>query len=435
MDRSFRVRVNQILYFILIFGAVFMDCPTGITFGLFGRCWLGIAIPFMFIALFLIKGSFRTNKYINRMISLIIWILVGSLLSNLFHIIQYGGVHYLGENIFLKTVKTCFYWIAIAMYMILILECVRNKTKKEILRPFICAFIFLFVILLIELKQMPNAFLNFHYNAFVGSYNRVRLTTTESSTTVPLIICYGYISLYYAFYLSKSKILKILVSTMMILFVVTSGSKTLLLMCIATILVILWVNHKRIPKAYIPVTCVGVIAGIVAVVGVSMYLWSRMMENAGSTATRGIQVIAAIAHALKYPFGNGGAAYMASYKRLLQWAYVFVRNTSIGSQLNYWEILGQIRSTDDSMLGVIAGIWQLSLYIGICGVGYWLWFTWKYLKNIFLSREQGSWILKAILIDVIVMWLFTTTMYNVYYMWAVILLFGLDVFSNKSSIT
>ncbi len=432
MGRSIRVNVYQIIYFVLIFGAVFMDCPTGITFGLFGRCWLGIAIPFIFVTVVLLRHGIKTNTYINRMLLLPGWILIGSLISNAIYIMRYGNIQYLGENVFIKTGKTCMYWIAITMYLALILECTAKMSKKEILMPFLFSYFFLFVILLIELVQIPYAFEDYHYNAFVGAYGRVRLTTTESSTTVPLIICYGCISIYYVFYVSRSVMLRILVSSMFCVFVSTSGSKTLLLMCVATIVGILWVNRRKISKAYAPVILTVAVVGVAAAVSVSFYLWEKMLEAAGSTATRSIQLIAAVAHAFQYPFGNGGAAYMVSYKELLMWAYKLVRSSSIGGQLRYWEILGQINSKDDSVLGVIAGIWQLALYVGVCGLIYWLSFTWKYLKNMFARSNPGSWILKAMLIDIMIMWIFTTTMYNVYYMWAAILICGLEIFSYEN---
>lgn len=431
MNRFFRVSINQILYFILIFGVIFVDCPTGIRFGVFGRCWLGIAVPFFFVLMITCNKVIRINVYINKMVSLILWLIIISLIGNLRHMIHYGSIQYLGENIYFKMCKTLLYWIVIMMYMVLILGCTVNMTKKKIFFPFLIAFFFLFVILLIELTQIPHAFENFHYNAYLGAYKRVRLTTTESSTTVSLIICYGFISIYYAFYLSKSRFLRILVPIMMVVFIATSGSKTLLLMCIVTIIGILWINRNRILQTYAPfVIGVGLIGVLVTFLLLGQ-LWGRMLEAAGSTATRSIQLIAAIAHSLKFPLGNGGAAYMLTYKEMLIWASEIVRNSFVGGKLNYWEISNQITAADDRTLGVIAGIWQMSLHIGICGMIYYISFTWKYLKNIFKSKARGSWILKVLLIDTVIMWLFTTTMYNVYYMWAVILICGLNIFGEE----
>ena len=86
-----------------------------------------------------------------------------------------------------KAFKGMIYLPIIICFIVLLENLSRNLTEKRIVKPFYITFIFLFLSLVFEITS-PNLFNSiFHDGEF---YNRIRLYTSESSFTGPMIMIY-----------------------------------------------------------------------------------------------------------------------------------------------------------------------------------------------------------------------------------------------------
>lgn len=365
------------------------------------------------------------------MIAILVWIGISSFIANIQYYSQTGSLMVLQENIVIKSFKTSMYWIDLLCLSIILINLIKSLSLKQIFRPYVCAYFFLFAILIIELFSMPHAFLWYHVNAFTGTYNRIRLTTTESSLTVPLILCFGTMTLYYYKYIVKNTYGLIISIICMMIFMVTSSSKTLFLVLFVMLVYVIWCKRKKSIQKLSVFLPLGIIFLLIVLSILLIFLEIGISNTPASTGVRLVQILSGIVHIIKYPFGNGGGTYIYSFKSIYVEVYKWLSSTDFGKTLGYYEVLMTIRSKDQNGATVIAGIWIMMLYLGWTGVVCWLWQTVKYLRQFFKERIVGSLLLRCTIISIFTMWFCTTAIYNLYYAWAIIITCGSRHFIKK----
>lgn len=425
-----RTTLTKIIYFILIFGAIFTDTIFVRYFGYFGRTALNLFIPFLFIMYIGIYKRLRMNKFLKSMVYLLIFLIMVNIIADGVWCILDNSVVLYTENIFLKSIKSIIYWLEITAYMILIYNCVVSLEKKEILRPFVFTFFFLFIILIIELLTMPYAFAGLHYidspSSYFGAsyYPRVRLTTTESSTTIPLIVAYGAITLYYYKCVVSNKYLIFLSAICLIVFGVSSGSKTKYFCFMLIAMVFFIEKSKKRDKSY------GIKQIVALVMVILVFLWgwnvlySKFDASRGSTySVRALPSIASFINSFIYPVGTGGAVSGYVLNQMVKKIYDFFSTTNFGKTISYYEIVNMLNSNEDNK-SVIAGVFNYAGQWGIIGTFFWAKSIWNYLKCSILKDYKGKKILLSGLICLIFFITFMGSFANHYMVWGYFIILG-----------
>lgn len=411
------------IYFQLIFLSIFTDCRLQEQFGMFGRCLLNLLTP---VYLILILGCTRKliiNTYIKHMFYLLFYLIVVSLVADVGWMLTGGEIVLFGENIYIKSFKTSSYWLMITLYMTCIYLCIQYIDSEKVLKPFVITYFFLFVYLLVELYTMPYAF---HIGLRAGQYyDRVMLTSTESSGTAPLIVTFGIATLIY-FYHKKSRFGLGTTFGTLLVFIFTSGSKTIYLLVIASLLTIFICLLKKIKRKYVYVLSVVIILALWIVIYYFDKLIVLSVRYQGSYGIRGIQIITALYHMLRYPLGVGGGIHMITLRQSVALIYEKMRNSSYLARfvVSNWEVKEMLYGTDDSYTGIIAGMMQQSMFWGVFGTGYWLKKTYQYFYN---KKNRNKFVMissRVFYVCVIVMFFMTTGIYNQYMIFALLIVLG-----------
>lgn len=416
-------KVIYCIYFQLIFLSIFTDCRFEVQLGVFGRSLLNLLTPIYLILILIITRKLIINNYIKQMFYLLVYLIFVSLVADVRWKFSGGEIAIFGENIYIKSFKTICYWLMITAYMLCIYLCTKYIDSKKILKPFVFTYFFLFIYLLIELYTMPYAF---HIGLRAGKYyDRVRLTSTESSGTAPLIVTFGIATLIY-FYHKKNKLGLGATFGTLLIFIFTSGSKTIYLLIIIALLVVSLYSLMKMKRQYVYVFC----AGIVLFLGIGGYYANALIalteRYRGSYGIRGIQIIAGLYHMIKYPFGVGGGIYISTLRQNAILIYKALYNSNYLGRFiaSNWEVNELLYGTTDVYASIIAGMIQQSLFWGAFGTGYWLKKTYDYFHG---KRNESKFIMmstRIFLACVMAMFFLTTSIYNQYMIFALLIVLG-----------
>ncbi len=425
------VKINELIYGYLVFSAIFTDTIFSNFLGYFGRSLVNVTLPLVTLIYLFVNKEIVINQFLRRLMFLTIYLVMINIVADVVWICMGNGVYLHGNNIWIKSLQSTLYWAEIVVYMIVLYSSVQDFSIEEILRPFVFTFFFLFFILVIELMTMPYAFTNFHQ---ISSefYERVRLTTTESSTTVPLIIVYGFLSIFYSYY-KKYYVLFVLILVMEVIFCYSSGSKTLLF-CISICILNFGFNFiKNGRRELIPVYTALLIIGVVIVFLLANSFIDIMYGNMGSTYTiRTIPDIASVMTSLRNPFGYGGAVFYDSFLNNMRFLFSYFSNTDFGKAFSYWELSAMIDTSGDDVY-VIAGFFNMIYQWGIVGALYLSYTTVSFVREM-RSNKYLNVLLMSGLYCIIFMYTFTVSFSNYYMGFAyIIVLYVLSIKMSEES--
>ena len=311
------LRLEYSLYSLLIFLSVFNDSVFSKWFGYFGRPILSVSLPVILLLYVFSCKRMNIDHFAKQLIQLTFFLVIVNVVTDLFYFFFEDITYIERENIFLKSLKGITYMLYNTVYYMLIYNLGKNLSIQHRLRPFAITFFFLFFILIVELFTMPNAWPILHQNhqgiiegEYIGKeYYRVRLTTTESSLTVPLIVVFGSLTLMY-YNLIKDRRKFFLTISCIILFVVTSTARTMLIFAVGFggFIVLKRLAGRKKRLEWVLTLIFATLFLPIATFFLVIILYKNIfMQSLGSLATRGTSFIAAILHMFKYPLGMGNS--------------------------------------------------------------------------------------------------------------------------------
>lgn len=403
---------KQTIYSLLIFLSIFTNIWMSRSIGYFGRCLLNLLLPAFLIVFIFSVGTFSINPFIKRLLWLLVYLVAVNIVSIAMWRLSGNGLVVNGENIIQKAFKQGVYWLEITVYCVLLYSCAKDMSIKELLRPFVYTFIFLCAWLVIEVLTMPNAFSWYHV-VYHTPYNRVRLTTTESSSTVPLIVTFGLFTLYYVRYISRKRWRTLLTEGFLLAFLVTSSSKTFVVLAAAIFLYyFVFILPRKRTRLVAVLLIISVPFFAVAAFLLYEYISSRFANDPGTFMSRGTQIIVCFMHLLRHPFGVGSGVYLSTYQSVLDSVLSWGMNTVFKSHINIYTI----QFLDGT--NVIAGFWLHGLFWGIPGCAALVQGILKYCVLPAELRMPGKLIFTVVSITMLFLWMFSLNMSNYYMCWA-----------------
>ncbi|MFD0618980.1 hypothetical protein ACFQZR_16065 [Paenibacillus sp. GCM10027629] len=359
---------------ILLVLTAYQDFPLVNKIGEIGRSPIILLLPlFVFCEIAMLAKYKRfmdapkLQKYLFAFIVYLTFVTLGYILVQFLQ----GSYSFWSEGLLGKGFKVLIYFALILLY-IRHMQLVFSKIKsyKLLYASFFTAVSLLLVIMIVELVTMPNAFTFLHSGS--QPYWRVRLLTSESSTTGTIVVAYSAILVYLSQYLKRVGMIlsNIYVAIFFLFYLSVTGSKGFLIVCLLTLIVtMLKFMDFRKKRNFI------VLIGVV----VAMYMFityfsaglissfSNDIENYTSSYTRMGTIIIAIITVFHHPFGVGTGAYLMYFDDYLNDSINFMSrfyyNTFGISQINAGELL-QYTGTAKN-LGVKSGFFQWFMFGGI----------------------------------------------------------------------
>lgn len=399
-------KIYKILYFLLIILPIFQVFYLGKVIGKIGDTPIPIVIGVSVIIIIISTGKFkayRENKYIKYLVLYLIGVNIVSLVIYMF---TNSNIYFLGENIAVKAIKGNIYFIMIYFYILSVNTFIKELNIKEIFKPFIFTSIVLFIILLWEIV-LPESFNAIFHNGI--SYNRIRLLTYESSFTISMIFIYPIISIYYYKYIEKNTIKLLCIIGIMATFILTTGSKSILINLPIVILVMLIIffyeniikKKRKVNVLYMYVIILFIIMSLLILMPKFKILASHIENDLyiyTSLVTRFYTLIVSVICLIKFPFGTGNALYLHILPRELDKNLNILNNTPY----NLSEIYSMIYSTNDKLLGVKSGIGQYNLYWGIIGLIIFLIYIFTIQRNIINKIRRGKYLILFLFIFIVI---------------------------------
>lgn len=414
---------------ILLVLTFYQDFPLVNMIGEIGRSPVILLFPvFIFCEISMLakhKKVMHTTKLQKIMFAFILYL---SFISIAYILIQFlqGSYSFGSEGLLGKSVKVLIYFVLILFY-IRHMQLVFSKIDsfKVIYCCFLAVVTLLLVIMIVELMSMPNALTYLH--AGNNPYWRVRLLTSESSTTGSIIVVYSAILIYLTRYLNNlGKTLTIIyTSGFFLYYLFVTGSKGFLIISMLTLIVtmIKFLDFRK-KKNFILL-----IAAILA-----MYLFfnyfsaglvssfSNDIENYTSSYTRMGTILIAIVTVFHHPLGVGTGAYLIYFTKYLDTALNmmshFYYNLFGVSQINASELMQY--SGSDKNLGVKSGFFQWVMFGGIFS----LVFFYQLAKDLIVKVKSSSILFLALVFILFSMLLVTLEIkYEVWLLFAFISLF------------
>jgi hypothetical protein len=388
-------RLLPVYLCILLVLTVYQDFPLVNSIGEIGRSPIIVLFPiFVFCEIAMLakyKKVMLATKLQKYLLAFIVYL---SFVSIVYVLVQFLHSSYsLGsENLLGKSIKVLIYFVLILFY-IRHMQLVFSKIKsyKTLFGCFLIVVTLLMVIMILELLSIPNALTYLHASS--NPYWRVRLLTSESSTTGSIIVVYSSILVYLARYLSSfAKTLSIMYASGFFLFYLfVTGSKGFLIVSLLTLLVtmIKFLDFRKKKNFILLISAVVAMYLFIAYFSAGMVnSFSNDIENYTSSYTRMGTIIISLATVLHNPLGVGTGAYVMYFDKYVNDSINlmshFYYNTFGISQINAGELL-QYSSTDEN-LGVKSGFFQWVMFGGIFSVL----FFYLLAKNLIIKVKSSS---------------------------------------------
>ena len=366
MKRTYN-RFNYFLYSILILLTVYRDSFLVIILGEFGKNISMIVCLFIYPILRIIKNE-KIPPKMYFLFKILFYYSAVSILMALFVVLFTGKISLLGENILIKTIKTIILLFSQISFIFVIFSLGSKLPKKYRYKPFYVTYLILFVVGVIELVTMPNAFINLHY---IGEtpYWRMRLLTSEASFITLMILFFFFTALYYSYIIVNSKIKSIICILIFLFFSVTTKSKSLLVLLLIIVAYVLFQYLKKMTsKKLFFLFFVLVIStiSITKIIDSFNYLMGDSFLKSTSFSTRLYSIFIGFITGLIFPFGTGGSSYLYFYPTFLD-HFIWIPE-HFGFELS--EIYSYINASSDSNIAVKSGFFGFFMNYGLVGTIY-----------------------------------------------------------------
>lgn len=397
-------RFQYFIYCIFIILPIYQDSPFVEFIGSSGVSMMPVVSMVGIIVVIVLYKRILVNRYIRTWIKLGVFLIVISYIVLFIWWILGNPMNLYKEWLPTKGIKIILQYFAFISYTIVVYMFVRRMNTVRIFMPIYLTLLFLTVICLIELTEIPNALRFIHYSGGFP-YWRIRLLTKESSWTAVMILNYSLLSLFYGIeYKRKFITCSSVVCSAILLF--SSESKTLLgIVFIGIAIYMIYVMKKISIRSMLLM----IIIFVFFMIYISI-VWGRLknliltdIENFTSVTTRSYTIIVAIIMGFIYPLGVGASTFVGLFPRYLERWLPY-----IPSWLNSSEITLRIYGTDDTGLSACSGLFQYHAFWGIFGTVIFLTSFFRINKEIRNSVVKNKNILTMTLLSNIVMLAFTT---------------------------
>ncbi|WP_438349490.1 hypothetical protein ACP8HI_02040 [Paenibacillus sp. FA6] len=373
--------VNQVFLacylIILLILTVYQDFPLVNIIGEIGRSPIILLFPlFIFCEIAMLskyKKLMNVTKLQKYLFAFIIYL---SFISMVYILIQFlqGNYSFASENLLGKAIKVLTYFVVILLYVRhMQLVFTRINSFKLLYSCFLVVMSLLVIIMIVELVSMPNALTFLHSGSH--PYWRVRLLTSESSTTGSIIVVYSSILIYLSQYLNPvAKTLSIVYATSFFLFCLfVTGSKGFLIVILLTLVVtmIKFLNFRKKRNFIVLIAVVVAMYLFIAYFSAGLFSsFSNDIENYTSSYTRMGTIIIALATVFHHPLGVGTGAYLMYFNEYVAYSIQlmsrFYYNVFGMSQINVGELLQYSGSVKN--LGVKSGFFQWVMFGGVFSI-------------------------------------------------------------------
>ena len=381
MKNTNKYSIYYLFYILLVFLPIYRDSPLSSYIGVAGYSVLPVVCPILlFIVLMVNNGIIRISKDEKLIFKLALWALCAGLIGTVIWLIQGNNLVTLGEALPVKDIKVFILVAVCPLYLLIFRYCSQGLTEKQIFKPIEIVFWLLTIFCVVEATQIPYAFPWLH-NEGQFPYYRIRLLTTESSWTAPIIFNYFMLSLYYSVSNKKrtSTIINILCFGIMCYF---TTSKTLLIYVLLSIAIVYFSEAKKMTSKALnrslPIFIIAIVIGIILVPNLNHSIQGDI-ENFTSVATRSYTMAMAFILGVIFPFGVGGT-YIGFFTELMKSNIGIFDRLSI--RLNTSEIIAIYSKNTDVGVMTSAGFMQYNMYWGIIGSFFWARFLIRILKRI-----------------------------------------------------
>jgi hypothetical protein len=380
---------------ILLVLTVYQDFPLVNSIGEIGRSPIIVLFPlFIFCEIAMLakyKRVMLTSKLQKYLLAFILYLSFVSIVYVLVQFLQ-GNYSFGSENLLGKAVKVLIYFVLILFY-IRHMQLVFSKIKsyQVLYGCFLATVTLLIIIMILELMSIPNALTFLHAGS--SPYWRVRLLTSESSTTGSIIVVYASILVYLTRYLSRfARTLSIVYASSFFLFYLfVTGSKGFLIVSLLTLVVtmIKFLDFRKKKNFILLISVVLAMYMFIAYFSSGLVnSFSNDIENYTSSYTRMGTIIISLATVLHNPLGVGTGAYLLYFDQYVNDSINlmshFYYNTFGISQINAGELLQY--SGSDQNLGVKSGFFQWVMFGGIFSVA----FFYLLAKNLIVKVKSSS---------------------------------------------
>jgi hypothetical protein len=364
---------------VLLLLTVYQDFPLVRMIGEIGRTPIVLLFPlFLLCEISLLAKHKRITHWSKLHTYLLGFILYLALVSLIYIMIQYmGGSYSFGsENLLGKGVKVLIYFLLILLYIRHIqLVVAKIGRPGTVAGCFLVAVTALLAIMSAELASMPNALTFLHSGD--APYWRVRLLTSESSTTGTIVVVYAAILVYLSRYWNKlARTLTIVYAAgFFIFYMFVTGSKGFMVVAGLTFAVTMvqYLDFRKKRNFVLLVAALMVMYLFIANFSAGLISsFNNDIENYTSSYTRMGTIVIALLTVLNHPFGVGTGAYPVYFNQYLEpsvnvMSGLYYKWFGV-SQINVSELIQYSGSTKN--LGVKSGFFQWFMFGGLLSVAF-----------------------------------------------------------------
>lgn len=344
-----KIKINTLLFFIVILLAIYQDFPLVNTFGELARSPI-VFITVPMLVYLLLQSKIVFSKYTLYYIYYIGYLGILSLLF--LPLVYYYNESFvvLRENIVIKSIKLLTYPLVILIFYQFILTLFR-KSKSSfdsffnalfIIQILIAIFLF-FEVIFLKKSTLFASFL--HANDI--KYYRVRLLTYEESWAGTILTFFVFVPLFLVNYLEKSIRLKrfvyVISSFIFFYYILFSESKGFLLLVIVSILPMSfqYLFHNGKVKKNLLIVIPVLIAIVFFVLAVLKQNIEQQLNTSITFGTRFTSYLASLKVFIEHPFGVGWGGFTYYYPNAIR----DIINSSWVSTLNLEEVKGYLGTT------------------------------------------------------------------------------------------
>jgi len=362
---------------IVLLLTVYQDFPLVNVIGEIGRSPIVLLLPLFAVCEAAMLAKHKRVMHGSKLQRyLLVFIVYLSFISVAYVLAQFlqGSYSFGQENLLGKAVKVLTYFVLILLYVRhMQLLFAKIGSGRVLYACFFAVVALLTVIMIAELASIPNALAPLHAGS--QPYWRVRLLTSESSTTGTIVVVYSAILVYLTRYLSgPGKVLSIaFISGFFLFYLFVTGSKGFLIVALLTIVVTMakFLDFRKKRNFLLLLGAAGAMYLFVShfSAGVLGSL-SNDIENYTSSYTRMGTILIALATVAHHPLGVGTGAYLMYFDQYVDGAIGMMSRFyydafGIG-QINAGELL-QYSDTDRNV-GVKSGFFQWVMFGGVAAV-------------------------------------------------------------------
>lgn len=361
------------LVFLLLL-TLYQDFPLVNQIGEIGRSPIITLFPLFIFCEIALLSKYKQVMYVSKIQKyLFTLILYLSFISMVYILVQFiqGSYSFGTENLLGKAIKVLIYFVTILLY-VRHMQLVFSKIQsvRLLYSSFFVVVTFLLGIMIVELVSMPNALTFLHSKD--TPYWRVRLLTSESSTTGSIIVVYSAILIYLSRHLTRfaRTLSHLYVAGFFLFYLFVTGSKGFLIVSLLTLIVtmIKFLDFRKKRNFILLFMVITAMYLFIAYFSAGLIgSFSNDIENYTSSYTRMGTIIIAIATVFHHPFGVGTGAYLMYFDHYLNDAINLMSRLYYNlfgvSQINAGELLQYTGS--DKNLGVKSGFFQWVMFGGI----------------------------------------------------------------------